>query len=75
MESELHNLKQATKITAERQDTLRALKTAVLSHMININMYELLLKTISESSYTLALMNLTLLQENPVLYRYRQEVR
>jgi hypothetical protein len=75
VESELHNLKQAMKITAEMQDSLRALKTAVLSQMINIGVYEVVFKTISESSYTLALMNLTLLQENPVLYRYRQQLR
>lgn len=69
VESELHNLKQAKKITAEMQDSLRAIKNAVLSQMINISVYEIVFKNVAESSHTLALMNLTLLQENPVLYR------
>ena len=70
VEKQLQNLKQAVKITAEMQDTIRGLKNIVTSQIIKIDAYRESLKTVYDDSDTLALMNLTQLKLNPELYRY-----
>ena len=69
VEIELQYLKSSSKITAEVQDSLRALKNSVLSQIIKIDGYRRLLKKIFWNEEDLALMNLTLLAENPLLYK------
>lgn len=72
VESQLQNLKQALKITAEMQDTIRGLKNVVSSQMITIDAYRESLKAVYDDSDLLALMNLTKLKLNPELYRCHQ---
>jgi hypothetical protein len=56
-------------ITVELQETIRILKNTVSSQAIKVNAYQRLLRDLIDSPEDLALMNLSLLKENPALYR------
>jgi len=65
----LKRFRSTNKITSEIRESIRVLKNTVEAQEIKVKAYQRLLKDLLNNSDDLALMNLSLLKENPNLYK------